>query len=471
MEKIPINEELANELLKTSLRNGGDYSDIFFEDRSPLFIQLEDNKVEKIISGIDKGVGIRVLFNGKTAYGYTNDLTHKSLKECAEAVSRAVKVQGREPNSASDISIDLRHQRPTHDFVIEKPPVSISIDDKLALVTRANAAARSVSANKIRQVSIVYKDISQGVIIANSDGNFSHDHRVHTLFVAHVIAGDKDVVQTGYEVIGGFIGFEIFDQFDVSDIASIAANRAVDMLQARKIKGGSMPVVISSEAGGTMIHEAIGHGLEADLAQQGLSVYSGKIGQKIASELITVIDDGTIPFKRGSMRFDDEGTVTSKNILVKDGILTSYMYDKLTAMKDRCLSTGNGRRESYHHKPIPRMTNTYLAPGKQNPDEVIKSVENGLFVKKMGGGQVNTVTGDFVFEVSLGYEIKNGTIGDMVRGATLSGNGPEILNSIDMIASDLGFAIGTCGKDGQGAPVSDAMPTIRIPKIVVGGEV
>ncbi|MBF0541649.1 MAG: TldD/PmbA family protein [Nitrospirae bacterium] len=460
-----INEELSSELLKTALKHGGEYADIYFEDRSPQSIQLEDNKVEKILSGIDKGVGIRVIFGGKTAYAYTNDLTHKSLIECAASVSRAVK------GNSTDLVINLQRQRPKVDFVIKKLPSSISMDDKLALVTRANIAARGIDNTKIRQVSIVYRDISQDVVIANSEGIFCSDSRVHIVFVAHVIAADGDIVQTGYEVVGGFKGFELFDEENVSDVAEIAAKRAVDMLSARKIKGGAMPVVISSEAGGTMVHEAIGHGLEADLAQQGLSVYSQKLGQKIASELITVIDDATIPGNRGSFRFDDEGTLSAKNILVKDGILTSYMYDRLTAMKDGCSSTGNGRRESYHHKPIPRMTNTYLAQGKHNSEDIIKSVKNGLFVKKMGGGQVNTVTGDFVFEVSLGYEINDGVIGDMVRGATLSGNGPEILNSIDMIASDIGFAIGTCGKDGQGAPVSDAMPTVRIPKIVVGGEV
>lgn len=469
MEKSIIDEELSSELLKTALKNGGEYADVYFEDRCPLSIAVEDNKVEKIISGIDKGVGIRVLFGGKTAYAYTNDLTLKSLKECAIGVSKAVK------GSSSKISeggaIDLRRLRPKVDFVIKKLPSSISMDEKLALVTNANTVARGVADKKIRQVSIIYKDISQDIIIANSEGVYCTDSRIHTLFLVNVIAADGDIVQTGYEVAGGFIGFELFDEKNVEDIARTASDRAIKMLYARKIKGGAMPVVISSEAGGTMIHEAIGHGLEADLAQQGLSVYSGKKGQKIASELITVIDDGTIAGNRGSLRFDDEGTIAAKNILVKDGILTAYMYDRLTALKDGVVSTGNGRRESYHHKPIPRMTNTYLASGKHIPEDIIKSVQKGLFVKKMGGGQVNTVTGDFVFEVSLGYEIKDGVIGDMVRGATLSGNGPEILNSIDMIGSDLGFAIGTCGKDGQGAPVSDAMPTVRIPKIVVGGEV
>jgi TldD protein len=243
------------------------------------------------------------------------------------------------------------------------------------------------------------------------------------------------------------------------------------MLDARRAPGGRMSVVISSEAGGTMIHEAIGHGLEADLAQRGLSIYSGKLGQQIASPSITVIDDATLPNKRGSFSCDDEGTPSRRNVLVKGGILASYMYDKYTAMIDGVESTGNGRRESYENKPIPRMTNTFIAPGQVSPHEVIESIAQGLLIKKMGGGQVNTVTGDFVFDVQEGYLIENGQVGDLVRGATLVGNGPQVLNSIDMVGSDLGFSIGTCGKDAQGVPVADAMPTLRIKEIVVGGEV
>ena len=220
-----------------------------------------------------------------------------------------------------------------------------------------------------------------------------------------------------------------------------------------------------------MIHEAVGHGLEADLAQSGLSVYSGKLGQQIAAPIITVLDDATLPGRRGSFRFDDEGTPAQRTVLVEKGILRTYLYDQLTAMKDGRASTGNGRRESYRHRPIPRMTNTMIAPGASRPESILRETHRGLYVRKMGGGQVNTVNGDFVFEVSEGYLIENGSIGEPVRGATLIGNGPNVLLSIDRVGSDLGFSIGTCGKDGQGSPVSDAQPTIRIPDITGGGEV
>ncbi len=218
-----------------------------------------------------------------------------------------------------------------------------------------------------------------------------------------------------------------------------------------------------------MVHEAIGHGLEADLAQSGMSVYTGKLGQQVASPLVTVVDDATIPHARGSFPFDDEGTPGERTVLVENGILKGYLYDRLSAMKDGCASTGNGRRESYQTKPIVRMSNTLIAPGETDPASIIREVEQGLLVRKMGGGQVNTVTGDFVFEVSEGYFIEKGAVGEPVRGATLTGNGPEVLKKIVRVGSDLGFGIGTCGKEGQGVPVADAQPTLLIEAITVGG--
>ena len=230
-----------------------------------------------------------------------------------------------------------------------------------------------------------------------------------------------------------------------------------------------MTVVLSSEAGGTMIHEAVGHGLEADLAEEGFSVYSGRLGEEVASPLITVIDDPTLLYQRGFYQFDDEGVFPEKTVLIENGVLKTFLYDRLSAMKAGRKSNGHGRRESYRFRPIPRMSNTYIAPGDMPPESIIRSVEKGLLVKKMGGGQVDTISGNFVFEVAEGYLIEKGLVGDPVRGATISGNGPQVLRMIDMVGNDLGFAIGTCGKDGQGVPVSDAQPTLRIPEIVVGG--
>jgi TldD protein len=305
--------------------------------------------------------------------------------------------------------------------------------------------------------------------IANSLGDFIETSRTGTLFMVQAVAGEGNVIQTGYEPVGGYSGFEIFRERGPEEIALGAAKRAVMMLSARRAPAGPMQVVLSSNAGGTMVHEAVGHGLEADLAQAGMSVYTGKVGTRVASPLVTVIDDATIPNVRGSFNFDDEGTPGQKTVLVENGILKGYLYDRLTAMKDGCLSSGNGRRESYKAKPIVRMSNTLIAPGETSPDSIIRSVDQGLFVEKMGGGQVNTVTGDFVFEVTEGYLIENGKLAEPVRGATLTGNGPDVLKKIVMVGNDLGFGIGTCGKDGQGVPVADAQPTLLIAEITVGG--
>jgi TldD protein len=231
-----------------------------------------------------------------------------------------------------------------------------------------------------------------------------------------------------------------------------------------------MPDVLSSEEGGTMVNEAIDHGLEADLARRGMSVYRDSLGQQVASPLVSIVDDATVPGKRGSFGIDDEGTTGHRTVLVSGGVLKGFLYDRLQAMREGGRSTGNGRRESYRHKPMPRMTNTIILPGKTPPDDIVRSVDRGLLVRKMGGGQVNTVTGDFMFEVAEGYRIENGRQGEPVRGATITGNGPEALSMIDMVGSDLGFGLGTCGKEGQGVPVGDAQPTLRFgpPYLTVG---
>jgi TldD protein len=459
-----IEHSLIEKILKKTLSRGGDYADIFIEFRKVNSVHLEDGRVEKIISGIDAGAGIRLISKGCTAYAYSNDLSEKALIGLAETLCKGF------DEDVGEITIDLRVTRPTIDFPIIMPPDSVPMIEKVRLVRDADRISRAID-DRIRQVSVSYRDSSQRVIIGTSDGRIAEDERIYTTAVIHVIASDEGIIQTGYESAGGLVGFELFKDNLIEEISLSAAKRAVMMLRARRAPGGRMPVVISSEAGGTMIHEAVGHGLEADLVGEGLSVYSGKLGSDIASPLITVIDDPTLMNKRGSYRFDDEGTPSQKTILIEKGILKNYMYDRLTAHKAGVKSTGNGRRESYQSRPIPRMSNTYIASGESSPESIIRATPRGLFVKKMGGGQVNTVTGEFVFEVQEGYLIENGNIGEPVREATLIGNGPEVLKSIDMVGSDLGFSIGTCGKDSQGVPVSDGMPTVRIPDLVVGGEV
>jgi len=450
-------------VLRAAVKSGGEFADIYFEDTFNTSIVCEENRIEKVITGRDRGCGIRVISSLKTYYAYTNDVTEKGLLEAAEIVAKGV----REGSLAGDIGPIKKEAAPG--FGIKKLPVSSPLEEKIGLVKKANETAWKLD-KRVRQVRVVYGDGFRKLAMVNTLGQWVEEDRVGVVFICNAVSQDGDNVQTGYEPLGGATGLEIFDDTPPEMVAETAVKRAIMMLGARRAPGGKMGVVLSSEAGGTMIHEAVGHGLEADLALQNLSVYSGKLGETVASPLITVIDDATIPYKRGSFFFDDEGSPAEKTLLVENGVLKSYMYDRLSAMKADRASTGNGRRESYHHRPIPRMTNTMIAPGKTDPKEIIKSLDKGLFVRKMGGGQVNTVNGDFVFEVSEGYLIEGGKIGEPVRGATLTGNGPEVLKGIDMVGRDLGFGIGTCGKDGQGVPVADAQPTLRIPEIVVGGE-
>lgn len=457
-----LDKQQLETILATALAEGGDFAEVFLERKSNTGISCEDNRIEKVISGIELGAGIRVIVGENTAYGYTNDLSEEGLLEVAQVVAKAAK------GASKDITIELKKAQPSVSFDVKHLPADVSIDQKVSLVEAANQAARAVD-ERIIQVAVGYGDVIQDVWIANSVGTYVEDRRIRTRFVVNVVAAENGLIQTGYEAVGGFVGFELFDEVSPEELATKAAQRAVLMLKAKPAPAGKMMVVMAGEAGGTMIHEACGHGLEADLVQKQLSVYAGKIGQKVASELVTVIDDATLPNKYGSLSYDDEGNPGQRTVLIENGILKGYMYDYLTAKKEGKTSTGNGRRESYRDRPIPRMTNTFIAPGDTDPEEIIRSVEKGFYVKKMGGGQVNTTNGDFVFDVTEGYLIENGKITEPVRGATLTGNGPEVLQMIDMVGNDQGFAIGTCGKDGQGVPVSDAQPTIRIPQLTIGG--
>jgi len=457
---IDIIKEIPG-ILSAALSNGGDFAEIFLEERLSASIGCEDRKIERVVSGTDRGAGLRVVVGDMTAYASTNDLSASSLRELAERVSRGVNAAAGKYvfPEVSDVEFGAKPI---------KYPSQVGTDEKVAKVLEGEEVAWSFG-DRIAQVQARYGDSQQRVIIANSDGLFVSDERNYIIFLVQAVAKKDDVIQTGYEPAGGAMGFELLDKVSPSEVARLAAERALKMLGAGPAPVGVMPVVISSEAGGTMIHEAVGHGLEADLVQKGLSVFAGKVGEKIASEAVSVHDDATLAGRRGSFVFDDEGTPSQCTALIENGILKTYMYDLSTAKKDRCKSTGNGRRESFRHRPIPRMTNTLIVSGSARPEDVVASTDKGLFVKRMGGGQVNTINGDFMFDVNEAHIIRGGEVKEPVRGASLIGNSARVLAQIDMVADDLGFGVGTCGKDGQGAPVSDAQPTLRIEGITVGG--
>ena len=451
-------KEKAGYILSTLMSQGGEYGEIFYEHSRTTRMHLEDNKIDKITHGHDEGVGIRLIKEGKTYYGYTTNPTYENLLELAKTLARG------EGHGA--VAVGKRYIQGWTEVLID--PDAEGLKFRAEILKRANEKARSLG-DKIKQVLAVLMDKTRDILVINTLGETAEDLQKRVVFFVEVVASNGETLQRGYESLGGRRGFEIFNETPPELIAEKAARRALLMLEAKPAPAGEFTVVMSSQAGGTMIHEAVGHGLEADLVQQGLSVYAGKLGEKVASELITVVDDATLPYHNGSFTVDDEGVPAQRKVLIKDGILVGYMYDRLRAMRDGVESTGNGRRQSYAHIPIVRMTNTFIDKGKDNPEDIIKDTKKGILVVKMGGGEVNTVTGDFVFEVMEGYIIENGEITYPIRGATLIGNGPKALQDVDAVGNDLGWAIGTCGKDGQGVPVTDAQPTIRIKKLTLGG--
>jgi len=457
-----LDKVILERVLEEALKKGGDFAEIYIEEKQSSNVFCEDNRIEKVNSGREKGAGIRVVKDGRTAYVYTSDLSEEGLMKAA-AVVRHASANGKETHA-----IELSPKQPTFTISCKRLPESVSFDEKIEQVLAANKRARDVS-DEIRQVTVAAGDLHKKVTIANSEGELAEDERTRIRVIVSTVAARDGIIQTGYESAGGVCGWELLEEIAFEDMAEKAARLAVNMLSARPAPAGRMPVVMSSQAGGTMVHEACGHGLEADLVQKGLSVYKDKIGEKVAADGVSVIDDATLDGKYGTFSFDDEGNYGQRTVLINDGILEQYMYDRLTAVKDGRDSTGNGRRESYQDKPIPRMSNTFIASGRDDPETIIKSTPSGLLVKKMGGGQVNTTNGDFVFDVQEAYMVEDGEVTYPVRGATLTGNGPRVLNSIDMVGKDLGFSIGVCGKDGQGVPVADAQPTIRIKELTVGG--
>ncbi|MCX7989791.1 MAG: TldD/PmbA family protein [Aquificaceae bacterium] len=451
-------KEKSPSLLSNLLSQGGEFGEIFYERVRLCRMHLEDNKIDKVQWGLEEGVGIRLVKEGKTYYGYTTEPNVENLMEIVRTLARgqgqgAVKVGQKRIKGWTSLIID---------------PDEKDLQYRAQFLQRANETARSYG-NRVRQVTAVLMDRTRDILVINSLGEIAEDLQKRVVFFVDVTAQENGLMQRGYESAGIRGGFELFERVSPEEVAKKATERALLMLRARPAPAGTFTVVLSGQAGGTMIHEAVGHGLEADLVQKGLSVYKDRLGQRVASELVTVIDDATLESHNGSFAVDDEGTPAQRTVLIEKGYLVGYMHNRLTAMKEGRQSTGNGRRQSYAHIPMVRMTNTYIAPGKDNPEDIIRDTKRGILVVKMGGGEVNTVTGDFVFEVMEGYMIEGGEITHPIRSATLIGNGPKALQDVEGVGSDLGWTIGTCGKDGQGVPVTDAQPTLRIKSMVLGG--
>ncbi len=464
LDKLQLSKEDLNKLLSLALENGGEFSEIFIEYRFNNSVTLEEDIVKSSSRTITLGAGIRVINGEQTGYTYTNDLSFDKLKKIAITASSIAKSGIK--NEVADLSkSSLKNQLYSYDNLI----THLDLEKKINLVRSAYDAALKYD-KRIIKVSSTLADEVQFVLIGNSSGKYVTDIRPQTRLMVVSTAEENNNRDTGFENAGGRVGVEFFEtEKRPEEIGKLASEEAINLLSAYDSPAGEMPVVLGGGQSGVLIHEAVGHPLEADGAWKKTSIMSGKLGEMVANPIVTIYDDATIPSYRGSLNIDDEGTETKPVLLIENGKLVDYMNDLLSAKILKHEPNGHGRRESYRFSPIPRMNNTVLEKGDYTPEEVIRSVKKGFFAKSFQGGMVNS-TGKFTFSVNLGYLIEDGQLTKPVKNATLIGSNFEILQNIDMIGNDIGFFLGTCGKDGQSVPVTCGTPTVRISKMTVGGK-
>jgi TldD protein len=450
----------AEAALGRALARGGDWAELYAEDRRGFAVSLDDRRVERPQAGREAGASIRVVRGDATYFGHVDGVAESDLLALAESVSQALSLDARAVAA-------LRAATPGLVHAVAERPEDVPAERKVELVRVCDEAARAAGA-AVAQVSASYAEGRRVVEIYDSEGLSAADDRTRVRLGVQVVARRDGRVETGHETRGGHAGFELVADRPEA-IAESAARKALTNLEALEAPAGRMPVVVGNGFGGVLLHEAVGHGLEADAVQKDASVYAGRAGERLAEEFVTAYDDGRKRGEWGSDGVDDEGTPTQRTTIIEDGRLASYLFDRLRAQKADARSTGNGRRESFRHLPLPRMTNTYFAPGDASADDLIAGVERGLYAVSFGGGQVEPATGDFVFGVSEGFLIENGRVTAPVRGATLIGNGPEALAAIDGVAGDLEIATGFCGKGGQRVPAGVGQPHVRIRALTVGG--
>jgi TldD protein len=457
-----IDPDVVQRVLSAALTRGGDMAEVFAEDSTTSGASLDDGRIEELSSGRSRGAGIRVIDGDTTGFAHTADLSEAGLFAAASAAAAVAREGGGKVRTVA-LGPMAGHARRAKIL-----PGSVEKAAKLDLMIRADATARSTG-DAISQVQVGYGDSRRRILIANSDGLLAADDQVRTRFNVVCVANGDTGMQTGYESLARTEGYEIFERYNVEDIARTAAGRALAKLSARPAPSGEVPIVLAGGSGGILFHEACGHGLEADHIVKDASVYTGQMGQLVASPLVTLVDDGTVAGEWGNFAVDDEGCAPARNVLIENGVLTDYMWDWLRARQEGHAPSGNGRRQSYQHLPMVRMTNTYLLAGTSNADEIVAQTPSGVYVKKLGGGQVNTATGDFVFGTTEAYLIEDGHITEPLRDANLIGNGPEVLRRIDAVADDFDMTPGTCGKDGQSVPVGCGQATLRITGVTLGG--
>ena len=464
--RFGITEGDLESYLSEALSRGGDYADIFFEYVATSSISLDEAIVKSATQGVSLGAGVRVIQGERTGYAYTDDLAPERIRQAARVAAAIASGPGKQGPAA----FTEPEQRDCYPVVT--PPNETSLAERLKLVQRADEAARAYD-SRVFQVQVIYADSLRHVLVATSEGVAAHDRQPMTRLNVLALAREKGgEPRSGYAGGGGRVELSFFSTDKTPEyFAREAARQAVVQLEAVEAPAGEMTVVLGPGWPGILLHEAVGHGLEADFNRKGVSAFTNRIGERVASPLVTVVDDGTLPHRRGSINIDDEGAPSQRTVLIENGVLKGYLQDRLSSRLMGAAPTGNGRRESYQHIPIPRMTNTFMLAGESDPEEIIRSVDKGIYCATFGGGQVDITSGNFVFSATESYLIEGGEITRPVRGATLIGNGPEALKHVTMVGNDLRLdeGIGTCGKEGQNVPVGVGIPTIKLERMTVGG--
>ncbi len=458
---LEVEKAMLDRVILRALRQGGQFADIYLEHRHSRQIIMEESKLESGSYGISQGAGVRVISGDRTGYAYTEEVTEENLMRAADIASYVARNGHRtDPVNVSTAERDS--------FVTVKVPLEhISDTQRIEVMERANQAALDYD-GRIRMAKIEYNDQVRGRVIANSEGVYLRDELPQLFFIVETMSDDGTNRHMSRQRIGAHSGFELFDEESPESVARRAARESIVMLDAEDAPAGTMDVVMENGFGGVLIHEAVGHPLEADNIAKGIGAFTGKVGQKVATDVFTMVDDGTLPNFRGTINFDDEGTQAQRNVLIDKGVLKGYMTDILSSRQLDLSRTGNGRRESFRHYPIPRMTNTFIEPGQDSPGDILADTKTGLYVGSLSGGSVNPVTGVFNFTCREAYLIENGQKTKPVKGATLIGSCMGVISSIDAVANDLAFGPGICGK-GQMAEVTAGQPTVRIRGINVGG--
>ncbi len=458
-----LEKNIIYNVITAAMDSGADFAEVFVEDRRNTNLLFSDNKIENAVLGKDFGVGIRLIRGFNTVYAYTNDISEKNLIAVAKDAAKAF--NSKEKKKVLDFT---KRGLELNNTPIKIYPGDVMLKEKLDILRKSHDIIKNYD-DIIVQASSSYADSDQKILIANSEGLFESDRRVRTRIMQNAVASYKGEIQSGSASPGASMGFEFFDTVDVVDLANEAARVAVTMAKSPYAPSGKMPVIMDNAFGGVLFHEACGHGLEAEFVSKGSSVYAGKMGEKIASELVTAIDDGTMKNQWGSSNIDDEGSPTQRNVLIEKGVLKSYLVDNLNGKRMGMKSTGSARRQSYKYAPTSRMNNTFIDRGESSFEEMLAGVDYGLYAAKLGGGSVDVVTGDFNFAVMEGYIIKNGKIQNSVKGASLVGTGLEVLKNIDMVGKDLKLAEGMCGASSGSIPAGLGQPQVRIKSLTVGG--